>query len=280
MAANIPSYPVVDVTVRDDGSAHVNIAGDHFDLPAGDVGETRRAIITHATDLAKQLGRPVRMRATDPTGTWLQAVHLDGTVTDMTPAPSKKRPKAKPARPQPSRPTTPRSIGITLPPVAPPRPVVPAPVIAQPPSTPPETTTRPAMPHTPPAAPLAPIDEATRFVVRTAPAAPRAVLRFSTGEVETITGAVIVGRAPVIPAGDDASSIAIGDPSRTLSKTHLRLALTTAGPTAVDLGSANGTFLVGEGAGTELTAGVPYPLENGASLELGTDVVVTISLAG
>jgi hypothetical protein len=31
---------------------------------------------------------------------------------------------------------------------------------------------------------------------------------------------------------------------------------------------------------TELTAGVPYPAEDGTSLELGTDVVVTISLAG
>lgn len=276
MAANIPSYPVVDVTVREDGSAHVNTAGDHFDLPAGEVSETRRAIIAHAMDLAQQLGRPVRMRATDPTGTWLQAVGVDGSVTDMTAAPSKKRPKAAPVRLGPARPPTPTSASLS--PTGPPPLIAPSPVAATPSSILPETTTMPGMPHTP-STPPAPIGEATRFVPRGVPAARRAVLRFSTGEVETIAGAAVIGRNPVIPAGDDALSIAIADASRTLSKTHLRLELTAAGITAIDLGSANGTYLVVEGTETELTTGVPYPLEDGTSLELGTDVIVTISIA-
>jgi len=43
------------VDVRADGSAHLNVAGRHVDYPAGDVTETRTAVISYAADLARSV---------------------------------------------------------------------------------------------------------------------------------------------------------------------------------------------------------------------------------
>jgi len=80
----IPNYPVIMVDVRADGSAHVNVAGRHVDYPAGDVTETRTAVIAYAADLARSLNRPVRMTTSGPDSIWKLAVHPNGTVTDLT----------------------------------------------------------------------------------------------------------------------------------------------------------------------------------------------------
>ena len=181
MPVNVPSYPIVDVTVRDDGSAHVNVAGEHVDLPAGDLAATRRAIISQAQTVAAQLGRPVRMRATDPAGSWLQAVDTDGSVIDMTPVAGKKRPKPA-ARPVPAPSTN--STAST-----PTQTVIPAPA-----PLPAESTTQPAAAAHPTALPAD-----VEHTVLAARRSVGAVLRFSTGEVVTVTGAMIIGRRPPPP---------------------------------------------------------------------------------
>ena len=89
-SASIPNYPVINVDVRADGSAHVNVAGRHLDFPAGPVATTRVAVIRYAVDVAIALGRPVRMTSTGRDGTWKLAVHPNGSVSDLTEASSKR----------------------------------------------------------------------------------------------------------------------------------------------------------------------------------------------
>ena len=79
----IPSYPVVHVTVHRDGSAHVNVAGDHRNYPAGDLQETRAQVTAYAIAVAARLGRGVRMTTSDPDGEWKLGVYPDGEVVDL-----------------------------------------------------------------------------------------------------------------------------------------------------------------------------------------------------
>jgi hypothetical protein len=97
-AAPIPSYPVIYVDVRADGSAHLNVAGRHIYYPAGPLADTRAAVTRYAVDMALTLGRPVRINTTDPAGTFRMAAHPNGTLTDLAPAEA--------STPTPARPST------------------------------------------------------------------------------------------------------------------------------------------------------------------------------
>jgi len=99
----IPNYPVIMVDVRADGSAHLNVAGRHVDYPAGDVTETRTAVIAYAADLARSMNRPVRMTTSGPDSIWKLAVHPNGTVTDLTAENAK--PTRRPRTPLEQRPS-------------------------------------------------------------------------------------------------------------------------------------------------------------------------------
>jgi hypothetical protein len=87
----IPSYPVVHVTVHPDGSAHVNVAGDHRNYPAGDIQDTRAQVTAYAIAVAERLGRGVRLTVIDPDGHWKLGVYPDAEVVDLEPASPKSR---------------------------------------------------------------------------------------------------------------------------------------------------------------------------------------------
>ena len=99
----IPNYPVIMVDVRADDSTHLNVAGRHVDYPAGDVTETRTAVISYAADLARSMNRPVRMTTSGPDSIWKLAVHPNGTVTDL--AAENAKPKRRPRTPLEQRPS-------------------------------------------------------------------------------------------------------------------------------------------------------------------------------
>ncbi len=244
MAESIPSYPIVEVTLAEDGSAHMNVAGSHVDFPAGDPAATRRAIIERATAIAVQLHRPVRMNATDPLGTWHNAVTPNGDVIDLE------------AQGATSRQPTVRSSKTT-----------PAPVLESPTQITPSSVVR-TLDALPPQAPA------------TAPQAVRCTVVFSTGEEAIVDQPLIVGRSPKPQAHEVADALPLHDVSMTLSKRHARLEPTHSGINVTDLGSANGTWVVtADGRTLPLTPGVPHQAVPGDRIELGTIVVGTVGVA-
>ena len=249
----IPNYPVIMVDVRADGSAHVNVAGRHVDYPAGDVTETRAAVIAYAADLARSMNRPVRMTTSGPDGTWKLAVHPNGTVTDLAAEGAKPKRRRRTVHEKPSAPAPTATTTIELTPT-------PAPAVEQP-----------------------GFAEATPLAERPAVALPTATLTFSTGAVARIRGATLLGRRPAARAEEsmDESTdelLAIDDDSRTISKTHARLEWQNDGLWITDRQSANGTIVDRSGQNpVELTAGQSYRLSAGDIVRLG-EVTFTMSI--
>src|SRR3954449_106288 len=96
----VPAWPLADATVHADGSARLTINGAERPLSASDPETARAELVRLVRDeLAAELGRPVRLRTTDPDGTeGLVAVAPDGSVTELT-SRSRPRPAASGAAP-------------------------------------------------------------------------------------------------------------------------------------------------------------------------------------
>jgi hypothetical protein len=260
--APIPSYPVIYVDVRADGSAHVNVAGRHIDYPAGPLADTRAAVTRYAVEMALTLGRPVRINTTDPAGTFRMAAHPDGTLTDLAAAEGKpkRRRRRQPDQAQQPAPST-GATAVVLPPVEPAPPAPAVPVVA-------------AIPADVPHDEL----EATRLAPRRA-AARAAVLTFSSGEAVTVSGSALVGRRPT-PLEDEAIDelVKIDDTSRTVSKTHFRVEWHANHFWIADREAANGVILQRRGdAATALAAWQPHQLRHGDVLVIG-DVTVMVTI--
>ena len=258
-AIPIPNYPVIMVDVRADGSAHVNVAGRHVDYPAGDVTETRTAVIAYAAGLARSMNRPVRMTTSGPDGTWKLAVHPNSTVTDLLPdnAKAKRRRRTMHAQPSADAPGTTATI---------------------------ERATGAAVPVSVPVVERSDFVETTPLVQRPPVAAlPTATLTFSTGAVARIRAATLLGRRPSAETDEStdellAELLAVDDDSRTISKTHARLEWQDGRLWITDRRSANGTIVDRPGQNpVELAAGQPYRLIAGDVVRLG-EVTFTVSM--
>ncbi|NQX11427.1 FHA domain-containing protein [Microbacteriaceae bacterium VKM Ac-2855] len=96
-------------------------------------------------------------------------------------------------------------------------------------------------------------------------------LSFRSGEHAIVTGAGLIGRQPLPDAGESFRHLlAIADPSRSMSKTHLEFGFDTDGLWIRDRWSSNGTTLLGPGQ-PEL------PLEAGRRYRAGAGSVVRLS---
>jgi hypothetical protein len=85
--------------------------------------------------------------------------------------------------------------------------------------------------------------EATR-IVRGAPGGDRFVLQFSTGENAIVFGSGLVGRNPVLEPGESVEQLlAIVDPGKSVSKTHLEFGQDAGRFWVSDRFSANGTIV-------------------------------------
>lgn len=102
-------------------------------------------------------------------------------------------------------------------------------------------------------------------------ATPTRVLRFDTGTSTDVVGTLIVGRRPAAQARfPGARLLAVDDPSRTVSLTHLAVTSNDLGIWVEDLGSTNGSQLLGAtGRVTPLRAGVRTSVPSGAAVRLG-----------
>lgn len=97
------------------------------------------------------------------------------------------------------------------------------------------------------------------------------VLRFDDGEHYTVAGSALLGRSPSrLPDDPDASLIALTDPTRELSKTHVEVRLDTGGWWVRDRGSSNGTVVNHpDGRARVLAPGQRELLQAGTTVRLG-----------
>lgn len=152
-------------------------------------------------------------------------------------------------------PTMPSPQAAPSPHVAPPAPATPfpAPTAAQP------------QKHTDPAIP-SPTEKAS--TTRPSPTQQYEVV-FDSGERQRITTSLLIGRSPTArSAGEDVLSIP--DPTRSLSRTHVRIVRSRTGLLIDDLGSANGTQIqYPSGTTIEVTPGSPEKVTVGCTIHLG-----------
>ncbi|MDO4791640.1 MAG: RDD family protein [Buchananella hordeovulneris] len=171
---------------------------------------------------------------------------------------------------------------------------LPAPYGAPLPATPPAIPTAAAVPKQPAAGSFAPpVDSFTRFgpgnpasLAVGAPsssveeagldrtiAAVKVMRRLvaEDGSSVTLTGPIVVGRAPVAgPNRPGTREVAMADPDRSISKTHAFLNPTAGGVVVEDLHSTNGTSIIPAGGLEQpLSPGVPVVAPFGAVIKCG-----------
>ena len=148
----------------------------------------------------------------------------------------------------------------------PPEPAVPAPALP---------TTAPAVPTTAPK----PAATATNSTTASASAsASYAALLLDTGQSIPVNRTIVLGRAPSPQRATD-SPIPVEDQTRSLSRTHVRIAPSEGGITIEDLNSANGTRARSPNGQTHtLVPGQPIELPMNSQLLLGERLISVVDL--
>ena len=136
-------------------------------------------------------------------------------------------------------------------------------------------TTAPAVPTTAPK----PAATATNSTTASAPAsASYAALLLDTGQSIPVNRTIVLGRAPSPQRATD-SPIPVEDQTRSLSRTHVRIAPSEGGITIEDLNSANGTRARSPNGQTHtLVPGQPIELPMNSQLLLGERLISVVDL--
>jgi hypothetical protein len=105
---------------------------------------------------------------------------------------------------------------------------------------------------------------------------PTWVLAASTGERVIVAGSGLVGRKPVAAEGETFDQlIALADPGRSVSKTHLEFGVEGGELWVLDRYSSNGTAIVGgDGQRRECEPGRRYRVARGSRIELGDQYLI------
>ena len=211
-----------------------------------------------------------------PTPAWAREAHtpkapIGAPIPTPTPVQEMQAPKAPVAPPAPtarfSAPTPQppaREASAEAPPAEveaprPPEPAVPAPAL-------PTTAPKPAA-------------TATNSTTASAPArASYAALLLDTGQSIPVNRTIVLGRAPSPQRATD-SPIPVEDQTRSLSRTHVRIAPSEGGITIEDLNSANGTRARSPNGQTHtLVPGQPIELPMNSQLLLGERLISVVDL--
>lgn len=221
-----------------------------------------------------------------PTPAWARETHtpkapIGAPIPTPTPVQETQAPKAPVAPPAPtarfSAPTPQppaREASAEAPPAEveaprPPEPAVPAPAVPAP------ALPAPALPTTAPK----PAATATNSTTASAPAsASYAALLLDTGQSIPVNRTIVLGRAPSPQRATD-SPIPVEDQTRSLSRTHVRIAPSEGGITIEDLNSANGTRARSPNGQTHtLVPGQPIELPMNSQLLLGERLISVVDL--
>ena len=228
-----------------------------------------------------------------PTPAWAREAHtpkapIGAPIPTPTPVQEMQAPKAPVAPPAPtarfSAPTPQppaREASAEAPPAEveaprPPEPAVPTTAPAVPaPALPAPALPAPALPTTAPK----PAATATNSTTASAPAsASYAALLLDTGQSIPVNRTIVLGRAPSPQRATD-SPIPVEDQTRSLSRTHVRIAPSEGGITIEDLNSANGTRARSPNGQTHtLVPGQPIELPMNSQLLLGERLISVVDL--
>ena len=227
-----------------------------------------------------------------PTPAWAREAHtpkapIGAPIPTPRPVQETQAPKAPVAPPAPaarfSAPTPQplaREASAEAPPAEveaprPPEPAVPTTAPALPTTAPALPTTAPAVPATAPK----PAATATNSTTASAPAsASYAALLLDTGQSIPVNRTIVLGRAPSPQRATD-SPIPVEDQTRSLSRTHVRIAPSEGGITIEDLNSANGTRARSPNGQTHtLVPGQPIELPMNSQLLLGERLISVVDL--
>lgn len=213
-----------------------------------------------------------------PTPAWARETQapkapIGAPIPTATPIQEMQAPKAPVARPAPTArfsAPTPQPPAREASAEAPP-----AEVEAPRPPEPAVPTTAPAVPTTAPK----PAATATNSTTASAPAsASYAALLLDTGQSIPVNRMIVLGRAPSPQRATD-SPIPVEDQTRSLSRTHVRIAPSEGGITIEDLNSANGTRARSPNGQTHtLVPGQPIELPMNSQLLLGERLISVVDL--
>lgn len=220
-----------------------------------------------------------------PTPAWARETHtpkapIGAPIPTPTPVQEMQAPKAPVAPPAPTaRFSAPmpqplaREASAGAPPAEveaprPPEPAVPAPALP---------TTAPAVPTTAPK-PAATATNSTTASASASASASYAALLLDTGQSIPVNRTIVLGRAPSPQRATD-SPIPVEDQTRSLSRTHVRIAPSEGGITIEDLNSANGTRARSPNGQTHtLVPGQPIELPMNSQLLLGERLISVVDL--
>ncbi|ARJ07650.1 hypothetical protein GCM10010988_40310 [Cnuibacter physcomitrellae] len=94
MSIPVPSFPVIRSTLRDDATGELVVNDTSYPIAGDTINRTRTGVIAYTASRARELGRPVRLRATEPGGgTFDVAVSGDGYVQTLNPDQSVDEPR-------------------------------------------------------------------------------------------------------------------------------------------------------------------------------------------
>lgn len=213
-----------------------------------------------------------------PTPVWARETHtpkapIGAPIPTPTPVQEMQAPKAPVASPAPTARFSapmPQPLAREASAGAPP-----AEVEAPRPPEPAVPTTAPAVPATAPK----PAATATNSTTASAPAsASYAALLLDTGQSIPVNRTIVLGRAPSPQRATD-SPIPVEDQTRSLSRTHVRIAPSEGGITIEDLNSANGTRARSPNGQTHtLVPGQPIELPMNSQLLLGERLISVVDL--
>jgi len=111
------------------------------------------------------------------------------------------------------------------------------------------------------------------------PGSPRIELVFSTGQIVAGDQPVVIGRKPQVDrvTGNQIPRlITVTGPNNDISRSHLEIRPDGTALLATDLGSTNGTTVVGPAGSHPLTAHIPERVEPGVRLDLGDGVTIDV----
>lgn len=213
-----------------------------------------------------------------PTPAWARETHtpkapIGAPIPTPRPVQETQAPKAPVARPAPTARFSapmPQPLAREASAEAPP-----AEVEAPRPPEPAVPTTAPTVPTTAPK----PAATATNSTTASAPAsASYAALLLDTGQSIPVNRTIVLGRAPSPQRATD-SPIPVEDQTRSLSRTHVRIAPSEGGITIEDLNSANGTRARSPNGQTHtLVPGQPIELPMNSQLLLGERLISVVDL--